>query len=163
VQLLAKQNTLLLISHHPHPNSSPELNSFLYLCPMFPKSTQASSNRGVFKKLFVLYILVLLTLLTVKISNNQNLPRIFLGIPMDKWVHMLLFSPLVLGWYLAQFTKRPLSLPYFVFFVALPFAALCESLHYFIPYRTFSIYDFFANSVGIAIGTLLTFLFLRNK
>lgn len=82
---------------------------------------------------------------------------------MDKWVHMLLFTPLVFGWYLADFTDKKISIVRFVFFIAIPFAAFCESLHYFIPYRAFSLLDFIANCTGISLGAILTYVFIKNK
>jgi VanZ family protein len=39
--------------------------------------------------------------------------------------------------------------------VALGFGALCETFHLFLPYRTFSVFDYVANCFGITIGLVL--------
>lgn len=121
------------------------------------------NNPALYRKLYVVYLLTLLTLLTIKMPEDNDLPKFFLGISMDKWIHTLLFSPLVLGWYLAEFTKQTISILKFVFLIAIPFAAFCETLHYFIPYRAFSLLDFVANCAGISFGTILTYIFVNKK
>jgi VanZ family protein len=115
------------------------------------------------KVLFYVYILILLTLLCVKFSDKIKIPSFFLGIPSDKWIHAILFFPFIILFRLGAIFQKELSLIQLYFLIALPFAAFCESLHYFIPYRTFSVSDFYANAIGLLIGTLISIPILRFK
>jgi hypothetical protein len=115
------------------------------------------------KILFYIYIVTLIVLLSVKFSDRIKIPSFFLGIPSDKWIHATLFLPFMLSFRLGKIYRKELSLIQLYFFIALPFAAFCEGLHYFIPYRTFSIYDFYANAVGLIVGALISIPILQFK
>lgn len=111
------------------------------------------------KALFYLYILIVLFLLVMKTkSMGVKLDLSFFGIPTDKIIHAILFFPFLV------FTRinYPRNAFFTCLFLGIFFCSFCESLHYFIPYREFSIYDFYANIVGLSIGSL-GYLFKKNS
>ena len=54
-----------------------------------------------FRVLFFLYIAAVLVLCFARFDNNPDIPRSFMGIPMDKLVHFLMFFPFPILAYLA--------------------------------------------------------------
>jgi hypothetical protein len=103
---------------------------------------------------FRLYLLSLITLMLIKTKGTIQLSSTILGIRSDYFIHACLFIPFMgLKWFSNRFNLNFSSVVYSYGF-GIAFAALCESLHLLVPYRTFSIYDFFANSVGLTIGYL---------
>jgi len=69
-----------------------------------------------FRVLFFLYIAAVLVLCFARFDNNPDIPRSFLGIPMDKLVHFLMFFPFPILAFLAfdQYTNSiPASLAFF--------------------------------------------------
>lgn len=114
------------------------------------------------KKLFKIaipaYLLLVVFLLVMPTSGTGiKLNFHFLGIRSDHWVHAIMFVPFMI---LCRINfKREQFIICLLFGIA--FASLCESLHYFLPYRSFDIHDFYANFCGITVGSL-TFL-LKSK
>lgn len=102
--------------------------------------------------LFVLYILTVLTLLIIPTDKTGiKLDKYFLGIRTDHYIHALLFAPFMVFCRLLFDPKKFLLF----LFIGIAFCSFCESLHYFIPYRQFSITDFYANCCGMLIGSLI--------
>lgn len=88
-------------------------------------------------------------------SKHINLNHSFYGFRADHIIHSTLFFPYML--FIGLINKKlsfidliKIKLP-----IALGFGALCETFHLFLPYRSFSIFDYFANCFGITIGLLL--------
>lgn len=83
-------------------------------------------------------------------------------IRLDHLSHALLFIPWVLlveyGWALHQRSRNRIALS-FVF--ALTFAAFCECLQLLLPYRAFTVSDLMANGLGICLGYLLLWGWVR--
>ncbi|MEZ4938353.1 MAG: VanZ family protein [Crocinitomicaceae bacterium] len=83
----------------------------------------------------------------------------------DKLVHVFLYSGLSFLWYydlrrsgIAQMIK--LRTDVFLSFVLLGLGVLLETLqHFFVPMRTFDIWDIVSNGIGIVIG-FSTFYFV---
>jgi glycopeptide antibiotics resistance protein len=102
----------------------------------------------------VVYILTVLTLLTMPSSGASSLPKTILGIKSDLMIHTILFIPFMpIRWIL---TKKNTYKKNILFGIL--FCAFCESLHYFIPYREFSFSDMFANFTGLFLGSLIFIL-----
>ena len=108
--------------------------------------------------LFVIYIITLITLLVIPTSGTIKLDKTFLGIRTDHFIHATLFLPFMGYIWIKNLHKKSVT-GFLTFYVAgMLFAAFCESLHYFIPYRSFDIQDFYANVTGLSIGCMV-FLF----
>jgi hypothetical protein len=107
--------------------------------------------------LFRIYILTILILMVIRTDGKIRLAKTIWGFRGDHFVHSTIFIPymIIIGFIypsennLYLITKK---LP-----LAIAFGAFCESLHIFLPYRTFSIFDFFANCFGILMGLGLSF------
>ncbi len=102
------------------------------------------------KYTFPVYLIVIIVLLILPTKDSGiNIHFNLLGIPSDKVIHATMFIPFMI------FTKQIFrETNFFIpFFLGVFFASFCESLHYFIPYRDFSIYDFYANMTGLILGS----------
>lgn len=107
--------------------------------------------RKLFIYLFVAYVLVLLTLLIIPTDKTGIKLDFYLwGIRSDHYIHAILFLPFLV---FCRVIFDPKQWPIH-FFIGLGFCCFCEGLHYFIPYRDFSIEDFYANAIGMTIGLL---------
>ena len=105
--------------------------------------------------LFAIYIVSLITLLVIPTSGTINLEKTFFGIRSDHFIHATLFLPFMGYIWIKNLHKNSVSGFVKYYFIGILFAALCESLHYFIPYRSFDIHDFYANVTGLSIGCLI--------
>ncbi|MGV3632470.1 MAG: hypothetical protein ACO1O6_14780 [Bacteroidota bacterium] len=107
---------------------------------------------------FMLYLIVVVLLLVLPLGGTGiKLDAYFLGIRTDHYIHALVFLPFMIFCRLI-FGRTVFLIP---FFVGIFFCSMCESLHYFLPYREFSMYDYFANLSGLVLGTA-AYLFGRK-
>lgn len=108
--------------------------------------------------MFAMYILTVITLLVIPTGGAINLDKYFLGIRTDHYIHATMFLPFMSFTWIRNLHRNtfPGFLKYYL--IGILFAAFCESLHYFIKYRSFDVHDFYANATGLSIGTLV-FLF----
>ena len=98
---------------------------------------------------FVLYLLVVVALLVSPMDGTGiRLTDHFLGIRTDHYIHTALFIPFLIFARLL-YPKTSFFVP---FFLGIFFCSICESLHYFLPYREFSMYDYLANLTGLTLG-----------
>ena len=105
----------------------------------------------VLSKLYFLYLIVLILLFVLPTKGTVRLNPTILGIRTDLFIHSMLFIPHYALYVLyrkekMQFKQAIIS--------GIVFAAFCESLHLWIPYRSFSGLDFVANVSGLTIGIL---------
>ena len=119
------------------------------------------------KKLVILYKFTFVTCLVILILSvmpTSELPKINIRFA-DKIVHILLYFMLGIAVFMDFFInerrisvrfKRIAGVMLFVVF----FGGIIEIIQYFIPYRTASFYDFFANFIG---GILAVIFVLINK
>ena len=116
--------------------------------------------RKLFIYLFITYLLVLLTLLCIPTDQTGiKLNFLIFGIISDHYIHAILFLPFLV---FCRILFKP-SNWMIHFFIGIAFCSFCEGLHYFIPYREFSIQDFYANVTGISLGALSYKLRLFSK
>jgi hypothetical protein len=105
--------------------------------------------------LFACYLVVIVYLLLSKPTGN--IPKFDLSFwifPDDKVKHVLLFSPYMVLQFFSKLNK-----PFIVlFFIGIFVCSAAESMHYFVPYREFSIFDFFANLIGLTFGSIGYFI-----
>jgi VanZ family protein len=93
--------------------------------------------------------------MVIKTDGKIKLAETIWGFRGDHFVHSSIFIPymIIIGLINSKDNNRFLiskKLPF-----AILFAAFCESLHLLLPYRTFSIFDFFANCIGLMIGMVI--------
>ena len=112
--------------------------------------------------LFLVYIAAVLFLCLANFSDNtMELPKSFLGIPMDKLVHFLMFFAYpATGWLMLTYNKTLRMRQGFIFPVllitGLLFAAFTEAAQgYLTSYREADNMDFVADAIGIFSSTLL--------
>ncbi|MBR4882379.1 MAG: VanZ family protein [Bacteroidales bacterium] len=112
--------------------------------------------------LFLLYIAAVLCLCLLNLSDKTpELPKYFLGIPMDKLAHFLMFFAYpVTGWLMLTYNKTIKMRQVFIFPVllitGLLFAAFTETAQgLFTTYREPDNLDFVADAIGILSSTFL--------
>lgn len=107
------------------------------------------------KKGFNIYIATVLLLMLIPTGKHINLNHSIYGFRADHLAHSTIFLPYML---LIGLLNKHLKINELVrkkLPIALGFGALCETFHLFLPYRTFSVFDYVANCFGITIGLLL--------
>lgn len=110
-------------------------------------------SSGFFRKAFYTYVTTIVLLLVLPLHGTFRLTQVYFGFRSDHLVHCFIFLPFMTLCYMgniSSITKKLLLYGY-------SFATFCEFLHVFIPYRQASIFDLFANYLGIT----LSFLFLK--
>ena len=112
--------------------------------------------------LFLLYIAAVLCLCLLNLSDKTpELPKHFLGIPMDKLAHFLMFFAYpATGWLMLTYNKTIKMRQVFIFPVllitGLLFAAFTETAQgLFTTYREPDNLDFVADAIGILSSTFL--------
>ena len=115
--------------------------------------------------LFVAYIVAVLCLTLLDLSDKTpELPKYFLGIPMDKIAHFLMyFAYPVVGWLMVSYNKNIKIEQKYVFscliISGLAFAAFTETAQgLFTTYRESDPLDFLANVLGIFVGSGLIWM-----
>jgi len=112
-----------------------------------------------FRLLGLFYLLLVVVLLTIPTSDTGiDLDFYILGIRSDHYIHAILFLPFMVFFKL-NFRETAFII---ALFLGIFFASFCESLHYFLPYREFSIQDFFANMTGILLGSM-SYVVLKER
>lgn len=105
--------------------------------------------------LYLAYILTVLILLIVPFSADLKMDEYIFGIRKDHYVHATMFLPFIGYFWITKRAQKSVSHFLRYYGLGILFAGFCESLHYFIPYRSFDIHDFFANVTGISLGLLI--------
>ena len=115
--------------------------------------------------LFAAYIVAVLCLTLLDLSDKTpELPKYFLGIPMDKLAHFLMyFAYPVTGWLMLSYNKNiKIGQKYLfacIIISGLAFAAFTETAQgLFTTYRESDPLDFLANILGIFSGSLIIWL-----
>ena len=116
--------------------------------------------------LFLLYIVAVLCLCLLNLSDKTpELSQYFLGIPMDKLAHFLMFFAYpVVGWLMLTYNKTIKMRQGFIFPVllitGLLFAAFTEAAQGLLTtYREPDNMDFIADAIGIISSSLLMRIF----
>ena len=116
-----------------------------------------------FRLLTLLYLAAVAVLCFAKFSSLSSVPGSFLGIPTDKIVHFLMFMPFPVLALLSFELKKP-HLFKLVLIVVLLFITGCllawatEYVQGLLPYRDMDPKDFRADSLGLFIGSVVSFL-----
>jgi glycopeptide antibiotics resistance protein len=106
-----------------------------------------------------LYLLSLVVLVVVPLDGlNGSLTDVFvLGLRLDYLLHLLVFMPLVVLWYLG-FPRHPV---WVILGSGLALAVGLEWVQYLLPYRSWGVDDALANVVGVGIGCLVLGIWSR--
>lgn len=118
--------------------------------------------------IFAAYIVAVLCLTLLDLSDKTpELPKYFLGIPMDKIAHFLMyFAYPITGWLMVNYNKNIKIGQKYIFscliISGLAFAAFTETAQgVFTTYRESDPLDFAANIIGIFSGSI--FIWLLRK
>ena len=128
-------------------------------------------KRHIWTVLLLIYIAAVAYLCFMKPEGLPKVSPEFLGIPVDKVVHFLMFFPFTP---MAYFSFKPKSrnmLPHFlvllaVYAVGLSLAIGTEHVQGQLGYRSEDIHDFYADLVGISCstaGTVIHILLNKNR
>lgn len=116
-----------------------------------------------FRLLTLLYLAAVAVLCFAKFSSLSSVPGSFLGIPTDKIVHFFMFMPFPVLALLSFELKKP-HLFKLVLIVVLLFITGCllawatEYVQGLLPYRDMDPKDFRADSLGLLVGAVVSFL-----
>ena len=121
-----------------------------------------------FKLAMLLYVVAVAYLCFANFHKLPEVPKTFLGIPMDKVVHFCMFFPFPILAFFAydKLTETPLqALAALLCICAFGgiFAGLTEIIQGSLPYRSQDVHDFNADLLSIGISGLLVFVYDVSK
>ena len=121
-----------------------------------------------FKLAMLLYVVAVAYLCFANFHKLPEVPKTFLGIPMDKIVHFCMFFPFPILAFFAydKLTETPLqALAALLCICAFGgiFAGLTEIIQGSLPYRSQDVRDFNADLLSIGISGLLVFVYDVSK
>ena len=117
-----------------------------------------------FRILTVLYLGVIALLCFANFNSLPDVSRTLFGIPMDKVVHFLMFLPFpVLAFKSFRLRDKGVVATILIivgiFILGCGIAWVTEYVQGKLPYRTMDLLDFRADRIGLACGSILTFIF----
>ena len=120
--------------------------------------------------IFCIYLLAVVLLCVIRTDSLPELPKTFLGIPLDKIMHFTMFLPFPILGHMA-FTPadtekwRKLAVPVILCVIGFGFALATERLQAMTSYRSCESADLLADMIGIVSGavavTVITII--RNR
>ena len=128
-----------------------------------------NTTRSIIAKIIMLlYVVAVAYLCFANFHKLPDVPKTFLGIPMDKIVHFCMFFPFPILAFFAydKLTETPwqaLAALLCICAFGCIFAGLTEIIQGSLPYRSQDIHDFGADLLSIGISGLLVFLYDVSK
>ena len=128
-----------------------------------------NTTRSILSKIIMLlYVVAVAYLCFANFHKLPDVPKTFLGIPMDKIVHFCMFFPFPILAFFAydKLTETPLqALAALLCICAFGgiFAGLTEIIQGSLPYRSQDVHDFNADLLSIGISGLLVFVYDVSK
>ena len=118
--------------------------------------------------LFGLYLVAVAVLCFARFPESEDMPRVLLGIPMDKIVHFLMFFPFPVLAYLAfdcYRGKRRASVLRTAagFLGSCTFAAVTELVQSRLPYRSGDPADFRADALALLLSSIIVLILVLAK
>ena len=108
------------------------------------------------------YIVLLIGSYLYPFSKDFSLNHYNVGvIRLDHFLHLIMFFPIPILLY--PLVKKKNNRVFIVFLLGLSLAVLFESIHYFTPYRSFTVLDLCFNIIAVLLGTLLLIVLKRFK
>lgn len=119
-----------------------------------------SKSKMIWRLTALIYFAVLAFLCFYKFTPSQDIPTTLFGIPSDKIVHFVMFLPFpIICLYAFHSSNGKVGrfvLFLFVMYIAgLLLASGIEIGQKFVGYRSGDVWDFVADSIGLATGTLI--------
>lgn len=109
-------------------------------------------------------ILVCTLVFILSVINTGVLPKTNMP-SADKIVHIIMYFSIAgtlmlnqTSYFRNQITKTQLC---FAFLFSVSFGILTEIIQYFLPWRSGSVYDFFANTLGVVIAIIIILIITR--
>ena len=130
--------------------------------------TPNTTRKILFRIAMILYIAAVAYLCFANFHKLPEVPKTYLGIPMDKIVHFCMFFPFPILAFFAydKLTQTPLqALAALLCICAFGgiFAGLTEIVQGMLPYRSQDIKDYNADLLSIGISGLLVFVYDISK
>jgi len=118
--------------------------------------------------LFFLYLCCIAFLCFARLGDMSAMEHSLAGIPTDKIAHFLMFLPMPILTYLSfdHRDRRPGKTVLFAFLTILSGCAIAygtELIQAKIPYRSFDMKDFYADSVAVVLSALMTMIIALSK
>lgn len=117
----------------------------------------------IIRLLTLLYLAAVAVLCFANFSKMPDVPRTFLGLPLDKIVHFLMFLPFPILTFFSIGSGRP-GVVKTLFIIVLLFGAGClmawgtEVYQGKLPYRNMDPADFKADRIGLMCGAIIAFV-----
>ena len=116
-----------------------------------------------FRLAMILYIAAVAYLCFANFHKLPDVPKSILGIPMDKIVHFVMFSPFPFLAFLAydKYTRTPwqaLGALVSICAIGCIFAGATEIIQAALPYRSQDIHDFGADCLAIGLSSIIVFV-----
>lgn len=122
------------------------------------------------KLILALYIIAVCVLCFTDSSSLPEGPEFFIGIPIDKIAHFLMFAPFpVVAYYaferIGGNTDHNIRFALLTFLGGVLFALATETVQRFLPSRSMEPSDFLADTIGITLCSVATYIIcnLRKK
>jgi glycopeptide antibiotics resistance protein len=109
------------------------------------------------KRLFLTYLSLIILLIVLPLNSAELNNITILQLRGDYFFHILLFLP----W---MFFKKAFNIRLLVWLLlGLVFASATEGLQYLLPWRAFNVNDLAANGLGILVGFLVYFFYMKGE
>jgi VanZ family protein len=118
--------------------------------------------------LFCIYVIAVILLCVAKTESLPELPKSFLGIPLDKMVHFLMFMPFPILGHLSFLGPedapcKKLTVLALLCITGAGFALSTEQLQALTAYRSCESADMFADFLGLATGAMVAVIYIFRK
>lgn len=118
--------------------------------------------------LFCIYVIAVVLLCVIQTDDIPELPKTFLGIPMDKMAHFIMFCPFVILGYSAFYPTRQelwrkIAVLSILTLLGCVFAFSTERLQAMTSYRSYEIKDMVADGIGLLTGAAATLINLLTR
>ena len=118
--------------------------------------------------LFCTYVAAVMLLCVIKTDSLPELPKFYLGIPLDKIMHFAMFLPFPILGYMAFYPTekgcmREFAVLGIMFLLGVGFAFATERLQAMTDYRSYEINDMLADLIGIATGAIIGIIIILKR
>lgn len=115
--------------------------------------------------LFCIYVIAVISLCVIHTEGLPELPKYFLGIPIDKVAHFVMFFPYIILGYSAFYPTqkgrwRKFAVLGIIYLTGITFAFATERLQAATSYRAYELLDMAADNVGLLAGGVIIIFFI---
>ncbi|MBR5076796.1 MAG: VanZ family protein [Bacteroidales bacterium] len=117
----------------------------------------------IFQIIMIIYVAAVGFLCFANFHQLPDVPKTFLGLPIDKVIHFCMFFPFPILAFFAydRLTRTPwqaLAALVSICAIGCAFAGLTEVIQETLPYRTKDLHDFGADCIAVGIASVLVFV-----